>query len=231
MAKKTFPYIVMPPLVCAFAHCEKPDDKFGADKAKYKITVKAPKDQLDTLTGIIGGQSATLREILKLISDGFKEFDADPTHNPIKDGDTLVTKDGTPYDGMAGYYTVIAKTKSMPSRVDSQRNQLPLSVGIWSGDVVRVLLGPAVWQTAADTGFTLYLNEVMLIKKNATEIPVEDGGYVAPASAGSSHTPALSASAAAVGASVPVGTPADAGDADFAAKGALVSQASFNGDF
>ena len=184
MAKKKYPGIVTPAVVAAYAYCEEPDTHWGEANAKYKISLKLPKDTLKTDTGFIAGREATAEEIVNLILDAQKENGAKPGDVPsMRDGDLMVDKDGNPKTEMHGFWVIQANTNSKPRRIDSKRNLLPDSIPIRGGDVVKALLGPSIWENGGKTGFKIYLNEVMLVDKRSFDmIQPEEDGFVVDAS-------------------------------------------------
>lgn len=191
MEAKKYPVIITPVVTCAFAYTEEPDTHFGEANAKYRASFKFPKNAavMGNNLARIGNEDVSADKVIEFLQTIRKEHNMKDNAGFLRDGDTLTDKDGNLREDTQGFWMVTGKSGYQPSRVDSKRNQLPLSVPIRGGDLVRAVLAPKAVQSAVFNGVSLYLQEIMLIEKRAAEgvaIPEYEGdGYVAAESGNS----------------------------------------------
>lgn len=165
--KKPFRKITTQKCIAAFAYVNEPDTEGKFADGKFKITMKWEKDQ---------DISALETAINEVAAESFPDIDPSDIKLPLKDGDE------SEKDDYQGFITATAKTKDRPKLIDAKRNPLPAKVKIFSGDVVKVAVtvagyestekvvekvnGKRVEKTEKVYGVTLYLDAVQLIEKN-----------------------------------------------------------------
>jgi len=147
--------VVSPTGVAAYSWLTKADTAFGQNH--FKVTLMMDK-----------GEDATEKFVQK-VNKTHKEFAAGKdTKSPIKDGD----KDGK--EGQEGKWVFTAKTQYAPKLVDTDRNQLTEKFAPMSGDLIRVAMGLAGYDTGANAGVSLRLKAVQLVEKRNTGGDVGD---------------------------------------------------------
>ena len=146
MAKAKAETIVSPIGIAAYSWLNKPDTAFNQNH--YKITLMLDKSDKDNETFV-----NHVNEKHKNASNGSK------TKSPIKDGDT------SGKEGQEGQWVFTAKSQFQPKLVDAKRNQLSGNLFPMSGDLVRVALGLADYDTGSNAGVSLRLKAVQLVEK------------------------------------------------------------------
>lgn len=147
--------VVSPTGVAAYSWLTKADTAFGQNH--FKVTLMM--DKADKATA----------EFVKKVNKVHKEFAGDKdTKSPIKDGDK------TDKDGQEGKWVFTSKTQYAPKLIDTERNQLSQSSAPMSGDLIRVAMGLAPYDTGANAGVSLRLKAVQLVEKRNTGGDVGD---------------------------------------------------------
>ena len=86
------------------------DESDPNDKKTYKIDLRIPKDDKETLKAITDAMIAMVKEQYADKAPAmYKSFKADPKNFPLKDGDEVLNKQGEPI--APGFYILRAKRK------------------------------------------------------------------------------------------------------------------------
>lgn len=170
MSTKKAPLEVTVKGVAAYAWLYKKDMKFakGDDDGKHKLSIVVKKEDLDDLIGGLEGGTVPIKgnEWKAHVLNMHEQAGGDDSNAPIKDGDNQLGKNGKPKSDpnkdFFGSWLINLKTGYKPQLVDTKKGNLPADVLIMSGDVVKAVYRPYVF----DGGVSLRLNAVMLIEKN-----------------------------------------------------------------
>lgn len=147
--------IVSPTGVAAYSWLTKPDTAFGQNH--FKVTLMLDK------------ADKAAADFVKKVNKAHASFaNGKSTKSPIKDGDE------SGKDGQEGKWIFTAKTQYSPKLVDTQRQQLPENSAPMSGDLIRVAMGLAQYDTGANAGVSLRLKAVQLVEKRNTGGDVGD---------------------------------------------------------
>ncbi|MHC0508766.1 ssDNA-binding protein [Achromobacter aegrifaciens] len=156
MADKKSPVKVVfkgrtPAGIAAWAWVDKPDNsEYG--KGKFKCALKLEK-----------GVEANDTFARKLI-DLHKAAKGKKDTCPVKDGDAMA-EDNEKRENMRGFWVLTAKSKNKPDQVDAKKQ--PLKATAKSGDLVKLSIAAAEFDTGANKGVTLYLNALQLLERRA----------------------------------------------------------------
>tara|TARA_R100000808_G_scaffold20974_1_gene45344 strand:+ start:408 stop:935 length:528 start_codon:yes stop_codon:yes gene_type:complete len=146
MQKAKIETIVTPVGVASYSWLQKPDTAFNQNH--YKVTLLLDKKDNDN------------KKFVKRLNDLHKEFaHGKETKSPIKDGDT----DGK--EGQEGMFVFTAKSQFPPKLIDTQRHELAGDKSPMSGDMIRVAMGLAPYDTGSNAGLSLRLKAVQLVDK------------------------------------------------------------------
>jgi len=138
--------VVSPVGTAAYSWLTKADTAFGQNH--FKVTLMLDKSDKDN------------KAFVDKVNKTHKEFsDGKKTPSPIKDGDASDKEE------LAGKWSFTAKTQYAPKLVDTQRQQLPENTAPMSGDLIRVAMGLAGYDTGANAGVSLRLKAVQLVEK------------------------------------------------------------------
>tara|TARA_R100000700_G_scaffold1924_1_gene4290 strand:+ start:2237 stop:2773 length:537 start_codon:yes stop_codon:yes gene_type:complete len=157
--------VVSPIGTAAYSWLTKADTAFGQNH--FKVTLMLDKDDKDNKAFV-----DKVNKIHKGFANGKK------TASPIKDGDASDKEE------LAGKWSFTAKTQYAPKLVDTKRQQLSGNTAPMSGDLIRVAMGLAGYDTGANAGVSLRLKAVQLVEKRNAGGDVGDvfddiDGYVA----------------------------------------------------
>lgn len=158
-SKEKAEILVSPAGIASYSYLDKPDTKGKFADDKFKVTVLYPKKDAETVHPALKQDEidAFIERIRKLHKEAGGRSGGDK--DPIKDGDD---KDNEDYHG---YWLLRYKTAYQPARVDTKRKNLPESVKIYSGDVIKVSFDKHTY----DDGLSLSrLRAVQLIDKRNT---------------------------------------------------------------
>lgn len=196
------PAMVTPKGPAAHTYLAKPDKKYLKNgQPVYKTDVCFPKD--DIPEGRINYGKEVLegpdwmKHIQKLCKEHGVESKPGKSGCPIKDGDKMKDKDGKPKEHFKGMWVMTFKSTYKPEMTDSKGKELPKSVPIMSGDIIKVAFGlkpvtvpekvknaEGEVETIETNYLALYLNGVRLLDKRAgaggVDYGEEEGGYEAP---------------------------------------------------
>lgn len=156
--------VVSPAGTAAYSWLLKPDTAFQQNK--YKVTLLLDKTDKEN------------QKFAKKINSAHKKFqiNGSTTPSPIRDGD-----DGDKED-FKGNYFFTAKTKYQPKMVDTNRVELTEKNAPMSGDLIRVAMRLAPYESGNNSGVSLQLTAVQLIdKRNSGDLSIFDdiSGFVA----------------------------------------------------
>ena len=156
--------VVSPQGVAAYSWLLKPDTAFQQNK--YKVTLLLDKSDKEN------------QKFAKKINAVHKEFQVNgsDTPSPIRDGDKGDKED------FKGNYVFTAKTKFQPKMVDTNRAELSEQTAPMSGDLIRVAMRLAPYESGNNSGVSLQLRAVQLIeKRNSGDLALFDDitGFVA----------------------------------------------------
>lgn len=156
--------VVTPVGVASYSWLQKPDTAFNQNH--YKVTLLLDKSANDN------------KKFVKQLNDLHKEFaHGKGTKSPVKDGDA----EGK--DEQKGMYVFTAKSQFKPKLVDTKRHELEGEKSPMSGDLVRIAMGLAPYDTGANAGLSLRLKAVQLVEKrnqgsNVSNVFDEIDGFV-----------------------------------------------------
>lgn len=137
-----------------YAWLEKPDNsEYG--KNKYKCWVLLEK-----------GVEANDKFAQK-IKDLHKQCKGKADSCPVKDGDELA-EENEKQEAFRGFWAVKASTKKKPA-LRNPANKPLVGPAPRSGDLVRLALAAAKFDTGANKGCTLYLNAVQLLERRTND--------------------------------------------------------------
>lgn len=177
--------VTSPKGMAAYAHVERPDDRFPP--ARFKLTLVLDDDAegraFEARVIKLGKQSAEKGgvHLSKNFRTPFTRWDDDA---PDKRRDEFKDKIRVTYTARAVWPS--GDPIPPPRRMDSQTKPLPASVNIWGGDIVRVG-GRVQAYEGLGGGLTLSLDAVQLIEKRSGggDVPdyfePEEGGFTAEA--------------------------------------------------
>jgi len=185
MSNKKYPYITTPRAVAAYTWLNKPDQAFN--KVEYKITLVIDKEDMSSAKINRSSEVVTGKEFIAHVLDICNQHgvsDKPGTRGcPIKDGDKWVdNKTGEPREWTIGKWIIQLKSKFKPKLVDTKGTELPSSVQVLNGDIVRAVVVPSYGEFGQNQFVTLYLNQVCLVDKRV-EAPTnanfydEEGGF------------------------------------------------------
>jgi hypothetical protein len=145
--------IVTPVGTAKWAWLEKPDtSEFG--KNKYKCALVLDKGD------------AKAEALVKKLRDLHKQHKGKADASPVKDGDAMA-EDNEKNESLRGKWLISAKSSNAPGLVDSAKKKLAKAPR--SGDLVKLAVALASYDTGANKGVTLYLNAVQLLERRAQD--------------------------------------------------------------
>lgn len=137
--------------IATWAWVEKPDNsEYG--KGKYKCALKLEKG--------VEVNDAYARKLIDLHKAAKGKKDT----CPVKDGDALA-EENEKRENMRGFWVLTAKSKNKPEQVDAKKK--PLVATAKSGDLIKLSIAAAEFDTGANKGVTLYLNALQLLERRA----------------------------------------------------------------
>jgi hypothetical protein len=186
MAKKEpAVFVRLPAGTAGFSYLHKPDTEGTYADGKYKVTIVYDKD-------------VDLSEIEKVcVAEAKKKWPKlkpSDVKMPFRDGDE------TGKEELEGKVTVTPKSKFQPKLVDAKRNELPESVKIFGGDIVKAVASLYLYESTENVkengktkkvtvyGVSLQLAGVQLIEKrggrggDVSSMFDEEDGFEAEAS-------------------------------------------------
>ena len=142
---------ITPAGIATWAWLDKPDNsEYG--KGKFKCALKLEKGDEKN--------DAFARKIIDLHKAAKGKKDT----VPVKDGDAMA-EDNEKRESMRGFWVLTAKTNKKPDQVDAKKK--PLAQTARSGDLVKLNIAAAEFDTGANKGVTLYLHAVQLLERRA----------------------------------------------------------------
>lgn len=152
-----------PRVIAAFSHVTAPDTKGRYADGRYKITLKLRKGvgPDDAFVALVRNRVRAIAAQQNVLWGTALEM-----HDPIKDGDA---RPAAAEKGWAGYWLLTAKSNSAPKLRDTRNVPLDPKVRVFGGDeiIAAIALGPYKEAVQGKAGAGVYLNAVMLVKKNA----------------------------------------------------------------
>ena len=144
--KQKIETVVSPTGIASYSWLTKPDTAFNQNH--YKVTLLLDKEEKEN------------KDFVKKVNALHDEVSkGKSTKSPIKDGD----KEGK--EGQQGKFVFTAKSQFQPKLIDTQRHQLTNETAPMSGDLIRVALGLAPYDTGSNAGVSLRLKAVQLVDK------------------------------------------------------------------
>lgn len=148
---KVLEKLVTPPGTAKYAWLDKPDNsEYG--KGKYKCGQLLEKGD------------PKVEALVQKLRDLHKAHKGKASNFPVKDGDALAEEDEKK-ESLRGHWLIVAKTKQKPDLRNSAKQIIKDAPR--SGDLVRLAVAVASFDTGANKGITLYLNAVQLLERRA----------------------------------------------------------------
>jgi hypothetical protein len=172
MADK-IPMVITPRGIAQYAWLSKPDTKFNSE-GDYKVTLVL--DKKDMAEGRLNGGKKEVpgkdwvKAVLAMAKDAGVTTDMKAAGCPIHDGDGYLNGRGNRVEKeeFAGKLVIAFKSKYKPKLIDVKGNELPDSIPVYAGDVIKVACRPkAVRMPDGTQLLKLYPNTVMLVEKRA----------------------------------------------------------------
>lgn len=154
-AKKTLIIgkLVTPAGTAKWAWLEKPDNsEFGKNKYKCALVLDKGVEKND--------------ELVKKLRDLHKANKGKADTSPVKDGDAMA-EENEKNEALRGKWLITAKSSNAPGLVDAAKKKLNKAPR--SGDLVKLAVAIASYDTGANKGVTLYLNAVQLLERRAQD--------------------------------------------------------------
>lgn len=148
---KIIEHLVTPAGTAKWAWLASPDtSEYGKNKYKCALVLDKEDEKAEALT--------------KRLRDLHKQHKGRADSGPVKDGDAMA-EENEKYESLRGKWLISAKSNNAPGMEDSARKKLAKPPG--SGDLVKLAVSVASYDTGANKGVTLYLNAVQLLERRA----------------------------------------------------------------
>lgn len=184
---KKIPSLISPRGHAAHAWLTKADTKYNSEGV-YKVDLLFPKGDVPPGRIEWGNKELPGDKWLKYIQQLCKQhgvsYKPGEEGCPIKDGDTMKDKEGNQKPAFEGTWFLRLKSKYKPSLIDTKGNELPKSVPVYSGDLIKAAFNMVPKTVKGTTYMSMYLSKVMLIQKLSGGDGIsadafgEDEGYV-----------------------------------------------------
>jgi hypothetical protein len=142
--------IVTPAGTAKWAWLEKPDtSEYGKNRYKCALVLDKGDDAVEAL--------------VKKLRDLHKQHKGKADTSPVKDGDAMA-EDDEKHEALRGKWLISAKSNRAPGLRNSDPKK-KLAKAPRSGDLVKLAVAVASYDTGANKGVTMYLNAVQLLER------------------------------------------------------------------
>jgi len=150
--------VVTGPCRLSYEHIWTPKAVADGQEPKFSAAILIPKTDTATIAGI---KEAIRKEAAQAYPNG----KVPPNFKlPLKDGDTLLDKDGKPRLECLGHYVINASSNTRPGIVDAACQPILDKSLVYSGCYCNFQLGFATYNLPTSKGVGAYLNNVQKVK-------------------------------------------------------------------